>query len=54
MENKKNIHQHIEDLKSSLKAEMPRIKREIQIYEDRLAKGLTSKNPAPSPQFKNG
>ncbi|MBS9523443.1 hypothetical protein KIH41_14180 [Litoribacter ruber] len=50
----KNIHRQIQIYKSKLKAEMPRIKKEIQIYEEKVAKGLTTKSPPPSPQFNNG
>jgi hypothetical protein len=55
MENGTNsIQSHIQTIKSKLKAEMPRITKEIQVYEEKLAKGLTNKNPSPAPQFRNG
>jgi len=55
MENKdKDIHRQVEHIKLKLKAEMPRIRKEIQIYEERVAKGQAIKNPTPSPQFRNG
>ncbi|WP_191322007.1 hypothetical protein [Algoriphagus aquimarinus] len=41
----------IEDLTHKMKSQMPRIKKEIWIYEQKVAMGTLTKNPKVSPQF---
>ena len=41
----------IEDLTKKMKSQMPRIKKEIHIYEQKAATGTLTKNPKVSPQF---
>ncbi|MEB2784746.1 hypothetical protein [Algoriphagus persicinus] len=44
----------IEKIEVRLKKEMPRILREIAVYEKALKDGTLIKNPKPSPQFTLG
>jgi intein/homing endonuclease len=46
-----SIEEFLKELQKKLKNEMPRIKREIKIYEEKLSAGKLTKNPTPSPQF---
>ena len=41
----------IQALQNKFKEEMPRILKEIAVYEKALKKGTLKKNPIPSPQF---
>lgn len=47
--------QHIDDflknLKSRLLKEMPKVRKEIELYEKRLAKGKLTKTPTSTPLF---
>jgi hypothetical protein len=49
--NHNTIEEFLIELKKKFKKEMPRIKREIKIYEEKLSSGKLTKNPIPSPQF---
>ncbi|WP_158651238.1 hypothetical protein [Pseudotamlana carrageenivorans] len=51
MSTKQDILKYLEELKSRLSKELPRITKEIKVYEEKLAKGETTKNPKASPQF---
>jgi hypothetical protein len=44
----------IEAFQKKLKAEMPRVVKEIEVYEKALKKGALNKNPIHSPQFNIG
>jgi hypothetical protein len=44
----------IKAFQKKLKAEMPRVIKEIEVYEKALKKGAINKNPIPSPQFNIG
>lgn len=44
----------IRKIKARLKKEMPRIKKEIEVYEKALLEGTIKINPEPAPQFKIG
>jgi len=46
-----SIEEFLNDLKSRLQKEMPRIRKEIQVYEEKLSKGRITKNPVAGPQF---
>lgn len=48
---KDKLTEQIEDLTKKMKSQMPRIKREIRIYEQKAAMGKLTKNPKLSPQF---
>lgn len=47
----KNIEDFLTELKKQLKGEMPRIRKEIKVYEKKVKKGELTINPTPSPQF---
>lgn len=47
----KNIEEFLKDLKIRLKLEMPKIRKEIKHYENKLASGNMNKTPNPGPQF---
>ena len=50
----KTKEKEIEIFQNNLKSEMPRVIREIEVYEIALKKGTLKKNPIPSPQFNLG
>jgi hypothetical protein len=50
----KTKEKEIQTFQNKLKAEMPRVIREIEVYEKALKKGTLKKNPIPSPQFNLG
>jgi len=53
MEDKKDtITSQIEDMTRRMKSQMPRILREIEIYEQKTRTGNLTKNPKVAPQFK--
>lgn len=43
--------QFLEELTRKFKKEMPRIQKEISVYEDRLKKGKLNPSPKIAPQF---
>jgi len=47
----KNIEEFLKDLKTRLKKEMPKIRKEIKNYENKLASGNINKSPNPGSQF---
>jgi hypothetical protein len=49
--NKQYIKTYISELKKRLKKEMPKVREEIRIYEEKLVNGQLTKNPTPAPQF---
>jgi len=49
--NHNSIEECLSELAKKFKKEMPRIKKEIKIYEEKLAAGQLTKNPTPAPQF---
>ena len=51
MERNKKIEKFISNLKQRLSYEMPKVRKEIELYEKHLAAGTLIKNPSPSPQF---
>ncbi len=48
---KDKLTAQIEDLNKKMESQMPRIKNEIRIYEQKAAMGTLTKNPKVSPQF---
>ena len=51
MKRDKIIKEFISNLKKRLSKEMPKVKKEIKLYEKHLVAGTLTKNPIPSPQF---
>ncbi len=51
MGNHNSIEEFLTELAKKFKKEMPRIKKEIKIYEEKLASGKMTKNPTVAPQF---
>lgn len=51
MKRDKKIKEFILNLRKRLSVEMPKVKKEIELYEKHLAAGTLTKNPIPSPQF---
>jgi hypothetical protein len=51
MKSNKNIEEFISKLRKRLSKEMPKINKEIAIYEKHLAEGKLIKAPKVSPQF---
>lgn len=51
MKRNKKIVDFISFLNMRLSKEMPKVKKEIELYEKRLTAGTLTKNPTPSPQF---
>lgn len=51
MSTKDDILKYLEEIKQKFLIELPRVSKEIKNYEEKLAKGNTTKNPKPSPQF---
>lgn len=51
MGNHNSIEEFLLELTKKFKKEMPRIKKEIKIYEEKLSSGKMTKNPTPAPQF---
>jgi hypothetical protein len=47
----KNIEEFIKELKTRLKKEMPKIRKEISIYENKVASGQLNQSPKAGPQF---
>lgn len=47
----KNIDDFLKDLKSRLELAMPKIRKEVKLYEEKMLKGKLTKNPSSSPQF---
>lgn len=48
---KDKLTAQVEDLTRKMKSQMPRIKKEIRIYEQKAAMGILTKNPKVSQQF---
>ena len=51
MTSKEELKIYINELKKRLKNEMPRVRREIKVYEEKLANGRLTQSPTPAPQF---
>jgi hypothetical protein len=51
MKSNKNIEEFISKLRKRLSKEMPKINKEIAIYEKHLAEGKLTESPKVSPQF---
>ena len=51
MKTKQDIKIYISELKKRLKKEMPKVREEIRVYEEKLLNGQLTKNPTPAPQF---
>ncbi|WP_417603143.1 hypothetical protein [Owenweeksia hongkongensis] len=51
MSKDEKISNFIELIEARMAKEMPRIIREIKVYEDKLAKGELTKFPKVAPQF---
>tara|TARA_R110002012_G_scaffold64715_1_gene170004 strand:- start:15339 stop:15497 length:159 start_codon:yes stop_codon:yes gene_type:complete len=45
------IEEFLKELQKKFKREMPRIKKEIKVYEEKLSSEKLTKKPTPSPQF---
>lgn len=48
-----DIDKYIASLKERLLSQMPRIQKEILVYENNVSLGIDKKNPEPSPQFRD-
>ncbi|REG90602.1 hypothetical protein [Algoriphagus antarcticus] len=46
-----DITDFLKELDGKLKQEMPRIRREIKVYEEKSREGKLTMTPIPSPQF---
>ncbi len=42
---------YLNELKERISLEMPKVMKEISIYENNLRKGKLTKDPKPAPQF---
>lgn len=51
MKSEKNIDTFLKNLRSKLLKEMPKVRKEIKLYEERLAAGKLTKTPSKSPLF---
>lgn len=51
MDSNDYMEDFLKDLQESLKKEMPRIRKEIKVYERKLLTKRLTKNPIPAPQF---
>ena len=51
MSSVENIESFLKNLQRRLKKEMPKVRAEIKVYEQKLASGKLTKNPIPGPQF---
>ena len=51
MRSNKKIESFLSNLRSRLLEEMPKIQKEIKLYEERLATGKLIKDPIAGPQF---
>ncbi len=51
MESQQDIRKNILELKIRLQKEMPKVRKEIRIYEEKLGKGQLTKKPISAPQF---
>ena len=51
MTSKEELKIYINEHKKRLKNEMPRVRREIKVYEEKLANGRLTQSPNPAPQF---
>jgi len=47
----KEIEEFLKNLQKRLKKEMPRIRKEIKVYEEKVAMGNLMKEPVPGQQF---
>jgi len=48
---KDDIKTYINELKKRLINEMPRVREEIKVYEEKLANGQLTQTPSTAPQF---
>jgi|TARA_B110000305_G_scaffold177411_1_gene196424 hypothetical protein len=51
MSTKHDIIKYLVDLKKRLQQEMPRISKEIKVYEEKVINGSLSKHPISGSQF---
>ncbi len=51
MTSKEKVLERIKELQNKMKAEMPRIQKEIEVYEFKQRQGKINQNPKPAPQF---
>ena len=51
MDKDQNIHLFLSDLKIRFLKELPKVKKQVKLYEKRAAEGKLSKLPTSSPQF---
>jgi hypothetical protein len=51
MSKKEEIQAYLSDLKKRFRKELPKISKEIRIYEQKLREGKTIQNPTPGAQF---
>ncbi|WP_187328722.1 hypothetical protein [Echinicola rosea] len=49
---KDDITRQIENFKRKLKSQMPKVRKEIKVYEKNVAMGIRNKHPQIAPQFK--
>ena len=46
-----DIEEFLKDLKKRLKSQMPKIREEIRVYENKVKEGKLNPNPHSAPQF---
>jgi len=51
MGTKQDILIYLSELKKRLAMEMPKVRKEIRLYEEKLKNGQLTENPVPGPQF---
>jgi len=51
MGTKQDILIYLSELKNRLAQEMPKVRKEIRLYEEKRTKGQLTEKPIPGPQF---
>lgn len=51
MASKEEIRTYIIELEKRLRIEMPKVRDQIKVYEDKLANGQLTQSPTAAPQF---
>jgi hypothetical protein len=51
MGTKQDIQIYLSELKKRLAKEMPKVRKEIRLYEEKRTNGQLTKTPVPGPQF---
>lgn len=51
MNSDSDIKEYLKEVQKRLLKEMPRVLKEIEVYENKLASGMLTEKPVPAPQF---